>query len=86
MSDIRKDQMKEAVLYFLNRLNEPSTWAGLGFIFMAYGVTQNMSIHHASIGMLIAGAASVFLKEKSQDRARRLLRKSRGGPSYKEQT
>lgn len=52
---------KTAVL--LQRIKEPSTWAGLSALLMLLGVNVEAVTALANIGAAVAGAAAVFVGE-----------------------
>lgn len=53
--------------YIIKRLREPSTWGGLGMLLVSLGMGIPPGAIEAvtSIGVGVAGLASIFLGEKS---------------------
>lgn len=53
--------------YIIKRLREPSTWGGLGMLLISLGMGIPPGAIEAvtSIGVGVAGLASIFLGEKS---------------------
>lgn len=47
----------------VNRLREPSTWAGLSALLMLFGLNVEQAGALGQAGAAIAGAAAVFLHE-----------------------
>lgn len=57
--------MKNVLDIIIARLKEPSTWAGLGAIFLAFtGWSQELWSALSTAGMSIAGVVAVILAEK----------------------
>ncbi|WAL84953.1 hypothetical protein OYT13_11400 [Pandoraea sp. XJJ-1] len=51
-------------MYFLQRLREPSTWAGLAALAAMFGVPTGTAQAVAQAGVALAGAAAVLLPEQ----------------------
>lgn len=50
----------------IERLKEPSTWAGVGLIGAAFGIPPGTIELAGQVVMGLAGLAAVFLKERSK--------------------
>ncbi len=55
------------IAFFLGRLREPSSYAGLGALFAAAGIHADQAVVQATIQILvaIAGLVAVLMPEKS---------------------
>ncbi len=51
--------------WILDRLQEPSSWAGLSAIALSLGLSDAQWSAIAQAGAALAGAVAVFLKEKA---------------------
>ena len=49
----------------LNRLKEPSTWAGIAALVTAFGVPGEQVQAVAQIAVAVTGAVAVFMPEKA---------------------
>jgi hypothetical protein len=60
-----KDWLKKAGLWTLARAREPSTWAGLGALLIAYHVphAQDWASVLTNLGAVIGGGAAILLPE-----------------------
>lgn len=47
----------------LQRLREPSTWAGLSALLMLFGINVEQAAALANVGAAVAGAAAVWVRE-----------------------
>ena len=52
------------IQYILNRLKEPSTWAGFAGLFMAFGIAQPVYAALSAVGVAVAGLAAVLMADK----------------------
>ncbi len=52
---------------FLNRLREPSTWAGLSALGVLFGLNATEVESITGVVIALSGAAAVFLPEKKGD-------------------
>lgn len=52
--------------FFIQRMREPSTWAGLASVLMAFGlgIPPGTVEAVAQVGMGVAGLVAVFVREK----------------------
>lgn len=53
------------ITWFLDRLKEPSSWAGLSALALAVGLSPEQGAAIAQAGAAIAGLVAVFLKERT---------------------
>lgn len=52
--------------WFINRLREPSTWAGFAGMLPAVIAASQGPITPQVVGGIVAGAAAVLMKEKAE--------------------
>lgn len=53
--------------FLISRLREPSSWAGISAIALAFGLNPEYVNAAAQVGIAISGAAAVFLVEKGDN-------------------
>ena len=56
----------QVLLWIVNRLKEPSAWAGFAGIFSALGLSDALSAAIASAGAGVAALIAVILAEQSK--------------------
>lgn len=57
--------MKGKIMYFVNRLKEPSTLAGLGVLAVLFGVPPGTVDVLVQAGAAVLGAAAVLIPEST---------------------
>jgi hypothetical protein len=55
-------------MFVLQRLKEPSTWAGMSMLLLAFGVPAGLAESLVQTGAALGGLAAVLLPERSTNR------------------
>jgi len=73
LSDLREPDikltMKQLFKWAVDRLKEGSSWAGIGMIAAAVGISQELAAEVISTLVAVSGLVSVFLKDKAEKEA-----------------